>query len=406
MRYLLATHISAYSGQSPGVLRWPAEWVADLRAQAKALKKAGFDVTVAAPVLEAIDARTLAKREIADITLKDELFRFIRLPGYRTAAQFMGARTSLRKIIADEAKQADVVQLGAGGHPISLGQTLWPTVSGVQAKRVFVFSSDPVPARQRHAHSGRNPAKRLAKQLAARQFETFCAKAIREADLVFAQDASVSTRFPQSWENHCHTTFTTHLPDSLLGEPRSPDTRKPLQMLCFGSSGLTRGLDHLLRALAKARRLSGKVELDLAGDLIGSQELMDLIRDEKLEAGVRLHGIANLALQRQLIDSADLLVSSSLVPTTDPIIFLAAARGLPIVTYQSGVLDDQIIQARAGLIVPRGETNMLAQVILDLSRDRGRVETMSKQAIAWAKASSLDAVHRDRAEKVLKLFKR
>jgi len=142
----------------------------------------------------------------------------------------------------------------------------------------------------------------------------------------------------------------------------------------------------------------------LAGDLIGSADLMDLIRTEKLESAVRLHGVANPSLTRQLIFAADVFISSSLIPSTDPIIFLAVARGLPIVTYQSGVLDDLLIQANAGLVVPRGETNMLAQVILDLSRDRARVETMSKQAIAWASASSLDAVHRDRAGKVKALF--
>ena len=404
MRYLLATHISAYPGQSPGVLRWPGAWVADVQAQARALRDAGFELTIAAPMLDTIEARALAKQEFVDLKLADQPFRFVPLPGFRTATQFVAARSELRKIVAQHAKISDVVQLGPGGHPVSLGQTLWPTIAGLTAKKVFVFASDPIPAREKHATSGRNPAKRLAKQLAVRQLETFCAKAIHDADVVFAQHPSVQQRFSKFWSGHCHTLFTTRLPDSLTGVPHTPDNRKPLRLLCFGSSTLTRGLDHLLRAIAKARRLSAKVELDLAGDLIGSADLMDLIRTEKLESAVRLHGVANPSLTRQLIFAADVFISSSLIPSTDPIIFLAVARGLPIVTYQSGVLDDLLIQANAGLVVPRGETNMLAQVILDLSRDRARVETMSKQAIAWASASSLDAVHRDRAGKVKALF--
>ncbi len=405
MRYLMITHIAAHAGQSPGVIRWPADWVRGLYAQSKALEAEGFDLTVAAPVNESFESRTLNKKHYIDANLKDQPYDLIALPAFQTASQFVGIRGTLKKRVADIADDFDAIQVGPGGHPVSLGQTVWPVIEQTDAKRVLVFGSDPIPAWQRYAAAGRNLAKRIAKQMAVRQLETFCQTAMRDADLVFAGDSSVQQRFATSWNANCHTLFSHRLSESDILTSPPTHTRDKLRLICFGSDHYTRGLDHLIRALAKARRLSAKIELDLVGDLLNSAEMMNLIRDEKLESNVRLLGKIDDAGQIALLDDADLLVSSHLVPTRDPIIYLAAARGLPIVMYQGGVYHDHVVDSDLGQIVPRGEVNLLSQALLDLSRNRPRVQLMSANALAWAKTRSLDAMHRKRAELIRALMK-
>jgi glycosyltransferase involved in cell wall biosynthesis len=406
MRYLLLTHVPAFAGQSPGVLRISDAWLRDLGSQTRALSEAGFDVTVATPVHPTLDARTLARDRIVDVTLADQTFQHVALPAYKTMSQFLARRGALRTAAIEAAADADIVQLGAGGHPVSLGQTLWPAIGKLGKKRVFVFADDPFPALQRYAASGRNPAKRMAKSMNVRKLETFCARAIREADLVFAHTPTIAERFARSWSDRCHTFDPAPMMDAELAADlparlkRVSDKHRPLRIFCAGDTHALRGVDHLLRGLAKARRLSAKIELDLAGDLIGSAELMNLLRAEKLEPAVRLHGPVAGERLTMLLDACDVCVIPSLVPGMNPMIYLAAARGLPIVTYQSGVADARLEAAGAGMIIPRGETAYLSQALLDLSRHRERVATLSTAAHAWASTLTIDAVHRQRAQLV------
>ncbi len=407
MRYLLVTHIPAFAGQSAGVIRWQSNWIADLASQSRALTDEGFELTIAAPLLATMDAKTLSRHRIADIKIANQPWRFVALPGYRTASQFVAQRASIRRDVQSLASQADIVQFGPGGHPISLGQTIYPNLRKTGAKRFFLIGQDPIPAQERYAASGRNPAKRVAKQMAVRQLRAFCAKAIGQSDLVIAQDPAVALRFAKEWNPRCHTLFTTGLSDAQIGSARQKSEKQPLRIVAFASDQFTRGLDHLIRAFAKAKRLSARIELNLAGDLISSAQMMDLIRDERLDSVVRLHGKLTPDQSRDLMDRCDVLAISPLIPTADPMLAQALCRGLGVVMYASGTANDAYLtDSGAGLLVPRGDVNMLAQSLLDLSRDRERFQKMSQSAIAWSRAVSLDALHRQRAKLAKSVVKR
>lgn len=399
MLYLLVTHIPAFEGQSPGVIRWQSDWIVDLESQSRALIQQGFTLTIAAPLRASIDTKTLTRHQLSGIKVADQPWRFVALPGYRNATQFVSQRATIRKTVASLASDCDIIQFGPGGHPISLGQTIFPQVLKSNAKRFFLIGQDPIPAQQRYAASGRNPAKRVAKQLALKQLQTFCASAIEQSDLIIAQDPSVALRFAPAWNARCHTLFTTGLPDAVIGSARQLHEKQPLRIVAFASDQFTRGLDHLIRAFAKAKRLSAKIELHLAGDLIGSAEMMNLIRDERLDSVVRLHGKLTPDASRDLMDHCDVMVISHLIPTTDPMMYTGLARGLGVIMYASGTIaDTHLTQSQAGVLVPRGDVNMLAQSLLDLSRHRDAAGKMSQRAIAWSQAASLDALHRQRAK--------
>lgn len=410
MKYLCVTHVPVFAGQSPGMLRFTRAHLRDLLPQAAALREAGFDFVLATPLFETIDARTLAHHEIVTLPKHQRPFSYVPLPGYRTMPQFLSARNALLDQIRIAASDADIVQLGAGGHPMALGQVAWPVISKLRKKRVFVFGSDPFPALAKAVTSGRNPAKRLAKQLGVRQFEKFCANAIKEADLVFTHTTAIADRFRKAWADHCHVFDQPPLTREQISRDlgaraaRLSDNSKPVRLVSVGETSLTKGVDHLLRSLGKARRLSAKLELDLIGDLTQSADLMDVLRAEKLENAVRLRGRIDLTAA---FDEADAFVASSLIPQNDPIIYTAAARGLPIVTYQSGspAADAQLTSAGCAVVVERGDSLRLAQALLDLARDRTKLIEMSRQATEFAYASTIDAVHERRAELALKCVK-
>ncbi len=409
MKYLCVTHVPVFAGQSPGVVRFTRAHLRELLPQATALREAGFEFVLATPLYDTIDARTLAQHEIVDLPKHDRPFAYVPLPGYRTMPQFLSARAELLEQVRIAAKGADIIQLGAAGHPTALGQVAWPVVSKLNKKRIFVFGSDPFPGLARHAASGRNPAKRIAKQLSVQRFEKFCGRAIRDANLVFAHSPALADRFRRAWSDRCHTFDPQPLARAeILADPtdrlaRLSDKSRPLRLVSIGETSLTRGVDHLLRSLGKARRLSEKLELDLIGDLTASADLMDVLRSEKIGNAVRLRGVIDPVAA---FDDADLFVASSLIPQNDPIIFLAAARALPIVTYQSGTPADALLEsAGCAMVIPRGENDLLSQALLDLGRDRAKLVEMSKQAIRFASASTIDRVHERRAELAMQCVK-
>ena len=400
MKYLLLTHVPTYAGQSAGVVRMSERFHDDLAAQAAALHAEGFAVTLATPRHAAPDAKALSRDRFVDVRPDAFGVEDVPLAPYTNMPQFMAAGVALKDVILEHADDAAVVQMGAGGHPTALGQFAWPLIDPKKHRRLFVFAGDPVPAREKHITSGRNPAKRLAKRLAVRRFETFCRQAVREADLVFAHAPAVARRFGQAWQDHCHAFSVAPLHDRDLADGaalaardrRTADASKPLRVVAVGSDVPTAGLDHLLRAVAKAARLGAKLELRLYARKDASsatQRLLDTADGRATWHAGRLDAAA--------FDTADLFAAAPLVPGENSAVFAAAARGLPIVSYQDGPATDAVAAAKGGVCVARGDTDGFAQALLDLARDRGRLPATSVAARDWAAGQTREAVHRRRA---------
>lgn len=404
MRMLVVSHIPAFAGQSPGVIRWDEAWLADLNAQTRAMNHLGYELIIMAPLQPSLSTKYLSKRSVAEVKLSDAPFVFVPLPAYQTATQFLTVRSLIREQFTARIGEVDVVQIGPGGHPVSLGQTVWPILRKTRVRKVIQFHSDPIPAWGKYAASGRNPAKRLAKRLAVRKLEAFCRQAVLRSDLVIAHHPSVRSRFESVWSDHCHTIFTTGLSESIIGVPRRPDPTRPMIVFAEGFAYPTRGLDHLIRAVAKARRLTAKIELYLTGDLQNAPDLIELIRHEKIESHVRLLGPIPKHLYPTFLDQADLLVATPLISFFDPTFHLAQARGLPMVTYQTGLPEEQRLGHGNGLVVPKGDVAMLARVLIDLSRDRAKLAHMSEKAIEQSRAWSLEQAHHTKARLIHQFF--
>jgi glycosyltransferase involved in cell wall biosynthesis len=392
-RYLILTHVAAQATDRPGTLAMPEAFLVALRVQVAALKTAGFDVSLALPVRPhgpATDGH-------AAVTSGELGISLVALPAYHTMAQYLAARGALRRTVTAAAQEAAVVQAGVSGHPVAMAQAVWDSLVATAAKRMLLFGEDPFPARANYAASGRNPAKRYGKTIALQRLGAFCQSAITEAAATIAHSPAVAARFAAVWKGHCHVLAPGLIRDSELVETKAVASARTLRVVCVGREQATSGVDHVIRAVAKARRLSAAVELDLVGDVTGSSELMNLIRDAGLEPAVRLHGHLNDVRLRAVLDGADVLMWPALVPVVDKLIYGAAARGLPIVTYAGGLADVAIVARGAGNVVPRGESTLVAEVLLRLSRNREKVRDLAVGALAWARESTLEAVHRRRA---------
>lgn len=416
MNYLLVNHVPFFKGQSPGVFRLGDLWLEDLRAQARAIHAAGGRLTVATPLERTLAETASGSFNLIEIRPPADGFNYAPLTRYQSMKQYLLRRATVRRELTDAIGKTDVVQMGYGGHPVGLGRVAFPIAKKLGKHTIWVFDgADPFPRLQLLADNTRNPVKRWIKRRMNRKFEAFCRRAIRESDLVFAHNNAVVERFKDVWGPHCYQFDRSFVTDEIvLNETeiaaraaRLLDKNRSMRLVVCGRQILIKGTDHVLRALAKARRLGGRLSLDVIGDGTDLPGFIELSRELGLEDHVRVRGVVPYG--KVLFDvwaECDLMVITNLTAEISRNTLLAAARGMPIITYQNAGTDKMLNDAEAGWIVERGNVDALAETFVQACRERQKLVTLLHNARTLAKSITLDNTHRRRAELAAALFKK
>jgi len=218
----------------------------------------------------------------------------------------------------------------------------------------------------------------LAARLAS-SLEAFC---YRKAWLVTTQtrgmQSDILRRFPKIRTYHLSNGVNTSVfapgrgskeaRERLIG--RRADGDGHCVAVYAGLHGLAQGLDQILLA---AKKLSNNVKLVFAfvGDGPEKQALVRQSRELDLE-NVRFLEAASRGEVPELLASADIaLVPLKLaLPGAAPSkLYEAMGAGLPIVLVAGGEAAEIVSQARAGVVVPYGDTASLAAALKDLASD-------------------------------------
>lgn len=409
MTYLLVNHVALGRAGSPGRFRVGDLWLQDLSAQARALGAAGLRLVVATPCVAAEQPLAASGSfNTIEIDPREHGFEYVPLPRYLSMSQYLRVGKAMREKLRESIERADIVQMGYGGHPVALGQVAWPIAGALHKKRIWVFDgADPFPRLQLDADKTRNPLKRAVKRRRVRAFARFCAGVVREADLVFAHNASVVQRFASSWGAHCHAFDRSFVTDEVLIDPehlarrqgRLLETDRPLRLVVAGRQIYIKGTDQVIRAVAKARRLSVPVELDVLGDGEDLEAFKRLAVEERVEGAVRFLG--TVPYGTELFDAwerCDVMVVANLTAEISRNVLLACARGLPLVTYTNLGTDQMLSDADAAVLVARGDVDRLAEAFIQAHRDRARLARLAMNGWRLARAKNLDETHRRRAE--------
>jgi glycosyltransferase involved in cell wall biosynthesis len=136
----------------------------------------------------------------------------------------------------------------------------------------------------------------------------------------------------------------------------------------------------LMEAMGIAYQQHQDVCLNIAGD--GSQRQKIAARAKALNAAsrYRYHGVYTHPEERSaFMRSLDVFVMPSFTEGTPNSIVEAMAHGIPIIASQVGGVPDMIGED-AGLLVPPGDANALAQAMLRLARDQDLRQSMGRAA--------------------------
>ena len=157
-----------------------------------------------------------------------------------------------------------------------------------------------------------------------------------------------------------------------------------VELLCVASIIPRKGHDVLVRSLAGLRdrqwRLTCVGSLDMHPPT--ARALLALIRNAGLEARVVLPGSVDPAHMAEFYDHSDVLVLPTLYEGYGMAVAEALARGLPVISTDTGAIPD-LVGEEAGLLVPPGDEAAFAgalQSVLDDPSLRARLQAGARQA--------------------------
>jgi len=143
---------------------------------------------------------------------------------------------------------------------------------------------------------------------------------------------------------------------------------------------------HAIDALARLRRTHPEASLDLIGRGGELSRLEDHAKMLGVGDAVAFHGSVGELEKIALLDSADVLVGTSVREGWGLTVTEAAVRGTPAVVYDIPGFRDAVVADRTGVVV-RPTPAALANGIVDLLADRTRFERLRIQA--WERSRRL-----------------
>jgi glycosyltransferase involved in cell wall biosynthesis len=406
MNYLLVNHVpfgvsTAHDRYLVGDL-----WLEDLRAQAEAWSPYGR-LIVTVPYTAGLSPKESGSFNLVEINLAEENFDFVPLPYYQNWKSFVQTLPELRHRLRQICQEVAIVQADYGGHPLPLGQVVWPIAGELGRKRIWVFDgADPFPRMNQSVQQESNLLKRVVKGKLVQRFERFCRRAIAEADLVFSHNASVRTRFKNLWNQHCHSFNRSFVKPSMLIDDKQLQSRRthildrsqPLRLVTAGRQIAIKGTDHILRSMALAIEQGANLELTVIGEGDDLATYQDLARTLGMNDRVRFVGAVPYGQSLfELMQQAHVLLITNLTAEISRNVLLGMALGLPLILYRNPGTDRLIEQHDAGTLVPLGDMAALAQALVAADRDRSRLAQLMTNGVKVAQAQTIEMTHIHRA---------
>lgn len=148
-----------------------------------------------------------------------------------------------------------------------------------------------------------------------------------------------------------------------------------------------KGLDHLIRAMAIVKRRQPQVVSYIMGRGHLAADLKELAVREGVADVVRFveTPVPNYEMPA-VYSSADLYVQPSIIEPYGIAVLEAMACGKPTVCSKVGGMMDTVADGRTGFLVPAGDANELAEKIVMLAADSGKMNTMGAAARARVEA--------------------
>ena len=154
-------------------------------------------------------------------------------------------------------------------------------------------------------------------------------------------------------------------PDEFRFRERTLNGNGPVRILTIARLVEIKGVEFVIRAVAKLRSSHANIRYDIVGDGPIRAKLQSLICELGLQSIVTLHGSKAGEEVKRLMDQAHLFVLASVNVEGDAegqglVLQEAQACGLPVVCTEHGAFPEGILPERSGFLVPERNPDALA----------------------------------------------
>lgn len=179
---------------------------------------------------------------------------------------------------------------------------------------------------------------------------------------------------------------------SLVDLPSAWTTERPLRLAFSGRLNAMKGADHLVNVAVALKKAGLPFVMEILGDGPLKASMASEIAANGLNDQVHLKGVLDFAteLMPHLRTSVDLFVCCHRQGDPSCTYLETIACGVPIVGYDNEAFAGLLRICDAGRQVPMGDSNALAQVIVELSRSPGTMRKMAEAGIAFARERTFE----------------
>lgn len=176
---------------------------------------------------------------------------------------------------------------------------------------------------------------------------------------------------------------------------------KPIKLLFVGRFSKQKDVPLLIRSFKKlTEKNSGNVKLHIVGDGEEKNKIITLIKKEKLENGIVLHGLKQGKKLHEIYQNSDIFISATNQESFGLTYLEAMASGLPIVTTNIPGVRNVIKNNYNGLLV-KPTPEEIAKAIEKLIKDPNLRKKLAENGLKEVKKYSWDKI----AKQYIQLYK-
>lgn len=137
------------------------------------------------------------------------------------------------------------------------------------------------------------------------------------------------------------------------------------------------------------------VKLNIFGDGTERKNIENRIKDNNLENTIILHGFQKKSVINDYLSKSSIFTLSSFEESFGLVLIEAMAYGVPCISFDSAQGAREIINEKNGILVSNRDKNKMANEIVNIYKDKKKLEELSKEARKFAKNYTFETVQKE-----------